>query len=84
MPPTAQGSQLDPRHHMQPTDPEPYRSPKEVQQLMDAQGICYSVAYWRAAMKVCPSTIKGGRFVRLSELWAWWSANPNWKPWGRS
>lgn len=63
--------------------PEKFITPKEVQSLFESNGLHYHVRYWRAAMKLCPEAIKGGRFVRWSDIWSWWMLNPDFVPYSR-
>jgi len=63
--------------------PEKFITPKEVQSKFEEVGICYHVRYWRFAIKKCPEAIKGGRFVRYSDIWSWWMLNPDFVPYSR-
>ena len=63
--------------------PEKYITPKEVQSLFDEQGISYHVKYWRLVIKQCPHSVKGGRYIRWSDVWSWWLLNPDYLPFSR-
>lgn len=63
--------------------PEKFITPKEVKSKFDEQGICYHVRYWRFAIRACPDAIKGGRYVRYSDIWSWWILNPDFVPYSR-
>ena len=59
-----------------------YLTAKELEQEFSLRGITHHVSYYNAMISDCPHSIRG-KHLAFDDAWAWWTANPNWKPRGR-
>lgn len=71
-----------------PTPPPPPRAPERAEPLVMAKelmerfathGVNIGYKYARAILRQCPQTV-AHRYIRFSDAWAWWNAQPQFRP----
>jgi len=55
---------------------------KELVDLFSGCGVAVSYKYVCALLARCPQTTRK-RYIRFSDAWTWWTANPNFQPFSR-